>query len=514
MTARDFVKRMNALLRYRRAMREMNRHPDATEEDLARDSTCIICREEMRPWDAADNPGALDRVRPKKLPCGHILHLGCLKSWLERQQVCPTCRTPVTRDAGRAALNRADQRVPAGGQPVPQPQGQAQPAPPGVDNAPPGDRPNMPQQPAEPANRARVFNIGPIRLGFGANAQQIRELAQQFGRVQGVNQGQVAPVATPQPQQQPQQPPLQGDNIQNIGSLLQQAEQMVQRELQSLQNTQQELQTIHLLMAELQRLRQRQQHQDQGLNGHPHPVMPVGFPPAAPFPMNSHTAVSFQGNAHLVPPFMGPLPHPAQRMGAPLMARHGTAPIAAAIPSGSPDLPDGVVIPPGWSLTPLQMLDDHQPLPPFNAAPVAMRANGEARPANGSAHPTSVEPSSREVSNGDVPPPEPVPTPTTTSVPALSDATEPAERSAPVEAAPAEAAPMVAPSPIMPNWGGQAQLYNGSSPLEHGTGAAQDSNAESGAETGEAQEQAEAKGKGKGKAATVEEAQDDDDGQD
>jgi len=29
---------------------------------------------------------------PKKLRCGHIFHLRCLKSWLERQQSCPTCR--------------------------------------------------------------------------------------------------------------------------------------------------------------------------------------------------------------------------------------------------------------------------------------------------------------------------------------------------------------------------------------------------------------------------------------
>lgn len=45
------------------------------------DATCIICREEM---SAA-----------KKLPCGHFFHVHCLRSWLERQQTCPTCRAPV-----------------------------------------------------------------------------------------------------------------------------------------------------------------------------------------------------------------------------------------------------------------------------------------------------------------------------------------------------------------------------------------------------------------------------------
>jgi hypothetical protein len=52
------------------------RFPDATEQQLAEgDNSCIICMEEMKP------PG------PKRLPCGHMLHLYCLRSWMERQQV-------------------------------------------------------------------------------------------------------------------------------------------------------------------------------------------------------------------------------------------------------------------------------------------------------------------------------------------------------------------------------------------------------------------------------------------
>ena len=34
----------------------------------------------------ADGPN----MTPKKLPCGHIFHFQCLRSWLERQQSCPT----------------------------------------------------------------------------------------------------------------------------------------------------------------------------------------------------------------------------------------------------------------------------------------------------------------------------------------------------------------------------------------------------------------------------------------
>src|SRR5271168_4431915 len=91
-TARSFAKRLTAFLRYRRATQDMNkRYEDATVEDIQREDTCIICREEMRPWSVTNpqappaGPGALpparhattvnERSRPKKLPCGHILHL-------------------------------------------------------------------------------------------------------------------------------------------------------------------------------------------------------------------------------------------------------------------------------------------------------------------------------------------------------------------------------------------------------------------------------------------------------
>jgi len=33
---------------------------------------------------------------PRVLPgCGHIVHMGCLRLWLQRQQNCPICRHPV-----------------------------------------------------------------------------------------------------------------------------------------------------------------------------------------------------------------------------------------------------------------------------------------------------------------------------------------------------------------------------------------------------------------------------------
>jgi len=91
-------------------------YPNATEEDVGRlgDRVCIICREEMvvagsNTSDGGDQQGegqgtgegnrqeARPAVEeggpnetPKKLVCGHVFHFHCLRSWLERQQSCPT----------------------------------------------------------------------------------------------------------------------------------------------------------------------------------------------------------------------------------------------------------------------------------------------------------------------------------------------------------------------------------------------------------------------------------------
>ncbi|BEJ13156.1 hypothetical protein CspHIS471_0303300 [Cutaneotrichosporon sp. HIS471] len=96
MTLRSFLARGADLVRYRRATRNMDElYPNATAEELARlgDHTCIICREEM----VAERPAGAEgpNETPKKLACGHVFHFHCLRSWLERQQICPTCRRDV-----------------------------------------------------------------------------------------------------------------------------------------------------------------------------------------------------------------------------------------------------------------------------------------------------------------------------------------------------------------------------------------------------------------------------------
>ncbi|KAH6809887.1 RING/U-box superfamily protein [Perilla frutescens var. frutescens] len=82
-TFRNFRIRVADYIRYRKITSNMNdRFPDATPEELnVSDATCIICREEM--------------TVAKKLICGHLFHVHCLRSWLERQNTCPTCRALV-----------------------------------------------------------------------------------------------------------------------------------------------------------------------------------------------------------------------------------------------------------------------------------------------------------------------------------------------------------------------------------------------------------------------------------
>lgn len=116
-TARSFIMKARDLMRYRTATRNMDqRYPNATEEEMnaMSDRTCIICREEMVvPSNSAQRQGQASQANgeaqanadadaatsahrdgpnmtPKKLPCGHVFHFYCLRSWLERQQSCPT----------------------------------------------------------------------------------------------------------------------------------------------------------------------------------------------------------------------------------------------------------------------------------------------------------------------------------------------------------------------------------------------------------------------------------------
>lgn len=88
LSLRTLKKALSDVIMSRRAIRNMNTlYPNATQEELANtDNVCIICREEM-----TGNGGS------KKLPCNHIFHVSCLRSWFQRQQTCPTCRMDILR---------------------------------------------------------------------------------------------------------------------------------------------------------------------------------------------------------------------------------------------------------------------------------------------------------------------------------------------------------------------------------------------------------------------------------
>lgn len=69
---------------YLRIVKHMEfNYPMATLEELEKNNdSCAIC------WDHLD--------AARKLPCGHLFHNSCLRSWLEQDTSCPTCRQALS----------------------------------------------------------------------------------------------------------------------------------------------------------------------------------------------------------------------------------------------------------------------------------------------------------------------------------------------------------------------------------------------------------------------------------
>jgi E3 ubiquitin-protein ligase synoviolin len=289
MTIRSFIKRLHDFVQYRNATRDMNtRYPDATADELERENTCIVCREEMHPWVQPEANQAQagrrmdERQRAKKLPCGHILHFSCLRSWLERQQVCPTCRRPVLSQTGTQNTNQGNQNQQNqqaqnnmlqallqgnAQQGVAVPHGQqAQPAPPAGQ-----------QNQAQP--NLRVFNLGPFRIAMG----NLRVPAGQQGNPNNVNiamdqlRQRVAGNNTPQntitqgPNQgsnqmfaQPQMGNLPIGSIPGAAALhpadvqsdILRIQQNIIESLRQLNAQHEQLEVVHRLLGELNRLQQ------------------------------------------------------------------------------------------------------------------------------------------------------------------------------------------------------------------------------------------------------------------
>ena len=342
LTIRSFYKRITDFVRYRQATRDMNaRYPDATSEEVAREDVCIICREEMRPWQQPNVPGAPqrdndgaaraapttidERLRPKKLPCGHILHFACLRSWLERQQNCPTCRRPVlvTGTVTRTQeQNQANQH------------GRAQP------------QPNLPQPPLPvqgnlppPVAAQNVIHLGPLRIAFGArqvqvNPQQVNDEPHPPHQQGSVPMGTQIPRIANTFGIQRQAPGAQARTIANFSptnlqAQIYQIEQQLVREINGLRIQQSQLQLVRALQGELARLRMAQANPDALFNG-------------MPFLGNQSGAVDTMPQT------------------VPLGNSFSTTPQQQSFGTGHQNLPQGMTLPPGWTILPLQRLGNER----------------------------------------------------------------------------------------------------------------------------------------------------------
>ena len=348
-----------------------SRYPDATAEEIAREDVCIICREDMRPWQQSNASGAQqpdtvraaraastavdERLRPKKLPCGHILHFACLRSWLERQQNCPTCRRPVLVIGTRA---RSQEQHPE------DQQGRAQPHA----NQPPAQLPlqGNPQQPVAAQN---VFNLGPLRIAFGARQIYGRPPQGNNDPHRPIQQGEM-PLAGQIPrignafriQRQAAGVPTRtfaNFSPANVQSQLFQIEQQLMQEINGLRLQQTQLHLIRALQGELARLRI--------IQGSPVTIL------------NADTTIlpTQSGNINTVPQSV----HPSHSFSA--ISQQQT------FSMGHPSLPAGLTLPPGWTVLPLQRLADERSAD-INGMGNANTSGSQSQPPNGSIATTSV----------------------------------------------------------------------------------------------------------------------------
>jgi E3 ubiquitin-protein ligase synoviolin len=395
MTIRSFIKRVHDFVQYRNATRDMNtRYPDATAEELQRENTCIVCREEMRPWVQPDANNAQagrrmdERQRAKKLPCGHILHFSCLRSWLERQQVCPTCRRPVLAQSGtqntqqnnqadQNQQNQQNQQVPnnmlqALLQGNPQ-QGPARPQGQPAHPAPPAGQQNQPQP------NLRVFNFGPFRIAMGnlrippaqqGNPNDIRNAMDQLRQQAIVNNA--AQNAIPQQQNQALIHALAQSRAANmptgplpgavalhpadIQSDILRIQQNIIESLRQLNAQHEQLEVVHSLLGELNRIQQ-----SSGIAG----ATGQELPPIAP--LNPQDSNTFTPQAFFA---RGP-----------------------ALRQGDDGVPAGLALPEGWTLRPMALAPRSGQESRIVSAPVQPSHSEEDTGPSSSSAPTGSGPS-------------------------------------------------------------------------------------------------------------------------
>lgn len=86
----EIQRRVHKHKNYLRVIRHMeSNYTMATAEELDENSDdCAIC------WDRME--------AARKLPCGHLFHNSCLRSWLEQDTSCPTCRMSLNGAGGES----------------------------------------------------------------------------------------------------------------------------------------------------------------------------------------------------------------------------------------------------------------------------------------------------------------------------------------------------------------------------------------------------------------------------
>ena len=308
----------------------------------------------MRPWPQqahgvpqdSSNPATTssdERHRPKKLPCGHVLHFACLRSWLERQQNCPTCRAPVL--------------VPHISQP------QNPNAPNGVVRGLFQANPPQRQLPGQPHDAQRnglpqnILQLGPLRIVLGgrnnAAPPNIRPGEADGGPPATDNGGSGSSVSGPSVTQHPA---ISGSftGPATPGWQLQQIERQLLREINNLQLQADQLAVVRALQNELLRLRSIQAH------------------PNAPS----------AGPGSIVPPRISPV-FSQMRQHAPHTPAFSAGQTTQSLGSGHEYLPDGVALPEGWTVLPLQPVSGA--LPPAGLLPGSTQRRGDIGSSGGPA---------------------------------------------------------------------------------------------------------------------------------
>ena len=84
---RSFRYYFTVILLARKAVSNLKTYQIPSADELEEyNDLCIVCREDLMNRNC------------RKLPCGHIYHTSCLKSWFQRKQSCPLCRFDVLSD--------------------------------------------------------------------------------------------------------------------------------------------------------------------------------------------------------------------------------------------------------------------------------------------------------------------------------------------------------------------------------------------------------------------------------